>query len=87
MKTLCSVILMQVMCTGTVFAGNEIFKQQFVILDTNRDGFITRHELRDNPEMIRFTNFYGQDSFSLADFNKDGMIDIKEYVANEEILY
>lgn len=84
MKTLLITIVFVVTGSNAAYAGNQIFQSQFKKLDTNTDGVLTQQEIQAQPTLVRFTNFFYQDSFLLADINKDGFIDIEEFIANEE---
>ena len=87
MKTLIITIMFTVTGIGHVLADIDVLKQEFMKLDINTDGVITKDEFQAQPELVRTTNFFSQGSFILADINEDGVIDVKEYVANEEIRY
>jgi Ca2+-binding EF-hand superfamily protein len=68
------------------YAGDDPLREQFNQLDNNSDGMLTRAELNAKPELIRFSNFYAQGSFRLADINKDNQIDFREFEAHEEVI-
>ena len=87
MKTLIIAIILLVSGISSVYADIDELRAQFGKLDINTDGVITKEELQAQPELIRFTNLFNQRSFLLADINKDGLIDVREYIANEEIIY
>jgi hypothetical protein len=83
MKILPIIFVTVLGCTSIAFADNN-FREQFNKLDNNNDGIITRAELTAKPELVRYTNFYSENSFYFADINNDNQIDFREYVAQEE---
>ncbi|MGD8526273.1 MAG: EF-hand domain-containing protein [Thioalkalispiraceae bacterium] len=87
MKTLIITMMLTVSAISRVYAEIDEVKAQFWKLDINNDGLLTKEELQAQPEIARLTNLFNQRSFILADINEDGVIDVKEYVANEEIQY
>ena len=87
MKTITTPIIISIMLLSSNIAFANIDKNRFANLDKNRDGVLSKHEVESQPEVIRFTNLFGNDSFRLADINKDGLLDFEEYQANEEDIY
>ena len=75
------------MFSGTTFAENKMYQEEFNRLDINSDGVLSKKELKEQPTLIRFTNFFYKDSFRSADINKDGLINLEEYMANEQDTY
>ena len=86
MKTLYICILSVVLVSGTTYAGDRTPHEQFIALDRNADGVLTRNEVRSRPTLIRFMQLYNQGSFSLADVNNDGVLNLEEFTANEEVI-
>ena len=84
MKMLLAVFAIVLSSSATAFAENDRLQEQFNKLDDNKDNTLTQAELRAHPALIQYTNFYSRGSFFMADINKDGQIDYKEFVAYEE---
>lgn len=87
MKILITLMILFLQTPGIVIADIDAVKFQFIKLDINGDGLISKNERINNPEFFRFTSLFSQGDFILADINQDGYIDMKEFVANEETTY
>jgi Ca2+-binding EF-hand superfamily protein len=82
-----SIILFTVCSYASIaYAENDPVRSQFNQLDNNGDGILTRAELEARPELVRYSNFYAQGSFRLADINRDNQIDFREFEAHEEVI-
>ena len=66
------------------FQGNPVIVDQFIQLDTDGDGLVTRQEVSAQPELTRGMEVSVVGSFDTGDFNSDGMLDWPEFLANEE---
>ena len=87
MKTLLIMMILSFQILSNANADIDENKFQFIKLDINSDGLISQEEQQKNPELYRFTRLYSLRDFILADIDQDGYIDMKEFVANEEITY
>lgn len=85
MKILLILMVVSFQTLSTAMADIDATKIQFIKLDINGDGFISKEERLKNPDLFRFTGLFSQGDFIRADINQDGYIDMKEFVANEEI--
>ena len=83
MKTLLITIAMLLWCPSFTYANVAVLQDQFYALDGNKDKVLTEAEIQAQPDRIRFTDFYPQDSFLFADINQDGFISIDEFVEFE----
>jgi len=65
-----------------------VLKDSFQLFDTDKDGFISRDELRENIAKFdeTFTNEEIDQIFTQADTNKDGKIDLDEYLGLMEAI-
>ena len=84
MKILLFTIVTIILSSGVANADNNLLREKFKELDRNHDSLLTQQEIQAQPVLIRFTNFYPPGSFISADINKDGVINIEEFIANEE---
>ena len=66
------------------YQGNPVIVDQFIQLDTDGDGLITRQEVAAQPDLTRGMEVSVVGSFDMGDFNSDGMLDWPEFLANEE---
>ena len=66
------------------YQGNQVIVGQFIQLDTDGDGLVTRQEVAAQPELTRGMEVSVVGSFDMGDFNSDGMLDWPEFLANEE---
>lgn len=80
------VSLMLVAVSGIPAAADELTKTRFIQLDANRDGYLTQHEIRTQPESSRWLQISTYGSFTLADVNSDGQVDEAEFSAFEQAL-
>ena len=87
MKLIFTTIIAALFISGTASAGISPDQKMFIQLDVDGDGVLTQKEVMSQPAAIRFTNLYSQGSFMLADINKDGFLDLEEYMVNEEDTY
>jgi len=86
MKMLPIIFVTILIFPGISFADNDRLREQFNKLDDNNDRMLSRAELLAKPDLVRFSNFYPQGSFRIADINEDNKIDFREFEANEEII-
>jgi len=86
MKILLAMCITVLTCPGIAFADNDQLKDKFNKLDENNDSMLTRKELQSKPALTRFSNFYSRGSFDRADVNKDDQIDIREFIAQEQVI-
>lgn len=63
---------------------NTVIVNQFIQLDTDGDGLITRQEIAAQPELTRGMEVSVAGGFEMGDFNSDGFLDWPEFLANEE---
>ncbi len=63
---------------------NTVIVDQFIQLDTDGDGLITRQEIAAQPELTREMEVSVAGGFEMGDFNSDGVLDWPEFLANEE---
>lgn len=63
---------------------NSVILNQFIQLDTDGDGLITRQEIAAQPELTRWMEVSVAGGFEMGDFNSDGFLDWPEFLANEE---
>ena len=87
MKIIMILMILFLQIPVKVVADIDEVKFQFIKLDINGDGLISKKERINNPELFRFTNLFSQGDFVLSDINQDRYIDMEEFVANEEITY
>jgi hypothetical protein len=66
------------------YQGNPVIVDQFIQLDADGDGLITRQEVTAQPEFTRGMEVSVSGGFDMGDFNSDGMLDWPEFLANEE---
>ena len=66
------------------YKGNPVIVDQFIQLDTDGDGLITRQEIAAQPALTRGMEVSVAGGFDMGDFNSDGMLDWPEFLANEE---
>ena len=63
---------------------NPVIVNQFIQLDTDGDGLITKKEVSAQPVVVREMEVYVAGGFETGDFNSDGVLDWPEFLANEE---
>jgi hypothetical protein len=66
------------------YQGNPVIVNQFIQLDADGDGLLTREEVSAQPVLTRDMDVSVVGSFDTGDFNSDGMLDWPEFLANEE---
>ena len=66
------------------YQGNPVIVNQFIQLDADGDGLLTREEITAQPVLTREMEVSVVGSFETGDFNSDGMLDWPEFLANEE---
>lgn len=66
------------------YIGDPAIVNQFIQLDTDGDGLITRQEIAAQPVLTRGMEVSVVGGFDMGDFNSDGMLDLAEFLANEE---
>ena len=66
------------------YHGNPVIMDQFIQLDADGDGLLTRQEITAQPALTREMEISVSGSFDTGDFNSDGMLDWPEFLANEE---
>ena len=67
-----------------IYKYNTVIVNQFIQLDTDGDGLITRKEIAAQPELTRGMEVSVAGSFEMGDLNSDGALDWPEFMANEE---
>ena len=63
---------------------NTVIVNQFIQLDADGDGLITRQEIAAQPELTRGMEVSVSGGFEMGDINSDGVLDWPEFLANEE---
>ncbi len=80
------VSLMLVAASVIPAGADELTKTQFIQLDVDRNGYLTQHEIKAQPESSRWLQISTFGSFTLADVNSDGQVDQAEFSAFEQAL-
>ncbi len=70
----------------TAAGADELTKTQFVQLDGDGDGYLSRTEISAQPEYSRWMQISTYGSFDLADVNADDRVDQSEFSAFEQLL-
>ena len=86
-KRLIALIAIPGLSIGSVLAGEQaMHKEMFDRLDVYRDGHISRVELEARPDLVKELSINPDQSYTRADFNKDGKVDEAEFSAFEMIV-
>ena len=65
------------------YEDNPVIMNQFIQLDTDGDGLITKAEIAAQPVLTKEMEVSVRGSFETGDFNSDGVMDWAEFSANE----
>lgn len=65
---------------------DELTETQFIQLDGDSSGYLTRQEIRAQPEYARWLQISTYGGFTLADVNSDDRVDPAEFSAFEQLL-